>query len=73
MGEGEVSSDSELAPSVLEEPTINWANNVGIKSVQYIKMGHSPKVQAFEQKSWDLENTVREQRKPRRIQNYRKH
>ena len=28
MEEGEISSDSELAPSVLEVPTLNWANYV---------------------------------------------
>ena len=63
MEEGEISSDSELAPSVLEVPTINWANYLGVKSVQYIKMGHAPKVQALEQNNRDLENTVRETEK----------
>ena len=63
MEEGEISSDSELAPSVLEVPTINWANYIGVKSVQYIKMGQAPKVQALEQNNWDLENTVRETEK----------
>ena len=48
MEEGEISSDSEIAPSVLEVPTINWANYFGIKSVQYIKMGHAPRIQAIE-------------------------
>ena len=63
MEEGEISSDSELAPSVLEVPTNNWANYIGIKNVQYIKMGHAPRVQALEQNSWDLEQTVRETEK----------
>ena len=63
MEEGEISSDSELAPSVLEVPTINWTNYIGIKNVQYIKMGHAPRVQALEQNSWDLEQTVRETEK----------
>ena len=63
MEEGEISSDSELAPSVLEVPTINWTNYIGIKNVQYIKMGHAPRVQALEQYSWDLEQTVRETEK----------
>ena len=54
MEEGEISTDTELAPSVLEVPTINWANYIGVKSVQYIKMGHAPKVQALEQNNWDL-------------------
>ena len=31
--------------------------------VQYIKMGHAPKVQALEQNNWDLENNVRETEK----------
>ena len=56
MEEGEISSDSEMAPSVLEVPTINWANYLGIKSVQYIKMGHAPRIQAIEPNNWDHEN-----------------
>ena len=60
MEEGEISSDSELAPSVLEVPTINLTNYIGIKNVQNIKMGHTPRVKALEQNSWDLEQTVRE-------------
>ena len=63
MEEGEISSDSELAPSVLEVPTMNWVNYIRVKHVQYIKMGHAPKVQALEQNNWDLENTVRETEK----------
>ena len=63
MEEGEISSDSELAPLVLEVPTINWANYIGMKNVQYIKMGHAPRVQALGQNSWDLEQTVRETEK----------
>ena len=63
MEEGEISSDSEMAPSVLEVPTINWANYLGVKSVQYIKMGHAPRIQALEPNDWDHENTVRETEK----------
>ena len=63
MEEGEISSDSEMAPSVLEVPTINWANYLGIKSVQYIKMGPAPRIQAIEPNNWDHENTVRETEK----------
>ena len=37
MEEGEISSDSEMAPSVLEVPTMNWANYLGIKSVKKYK------------------------------------
>ena len=63
MEEGEISSDSELAPSVPEVPTINWANYLGVKSVQYIKMGHAPRKQAMEPKNWDHEYTIRETEK----------
>ena len=34
MEEEGISRDSKLAPSVLEVPTINWANYLGVKSVQ---------------------------------------
>ena len=37
MEEREISSESKMVPSVLEVPTINWANYLGIKSVQYNK------------------------------------
>ena len=60
MEEGEISSDSEMAPSVLEVPTMNWANYLGVKSVQYIKLGHAPRIQALEPNDWDRENSVRE-------------
>ena len=63
MEEGEISSDSEMAPSVLEVPTFNWANCLGVKSVQYTKMGHAPRIQALEPNDWDHENTVREAEK----------
>ena len=63
MEEGEISSDSEKAPSVLEVPTINWANYLGVKSVQYNKMGHAPRIQAPEPNDWDQENTVRQPEK----------
>ena len=51
MEEGETSSDSELAPSLLEVPTINWAGYLGVESVQYFKMGHTPTKQAMEPKN----------------------
>ena len=44
MEEGEIGSGSEQDPSVLEVPAINWAKYVGLKSVQYIKIGHEPRV-----------------------------
>ena len=40
--------------------TINWANHIAVKSVQYIKMGHAPDLQAKELNDSDFENTVRE-------------
>ena len=63
MEEVEISSDSELVPSVLEVPTINWANYLGVKTVQNIKMGHAPRIQAMEPNNWDHENTLRETEK----------
>ena len=59
MKEGEISSGSERAPLVLGAATDNWGNNIGGKSVQYIKLGHTPRVQAIEPNPWDNENTVR--------------
>ena len=63
MEEGEVGSDTDQNTSVLEVPVINWAKYVGVKSVQYIKMDHAPKVEAEEQNNWDLGNAVRETEK----------
>ena len=63
MEEREISSDSELAPSVLEVAIINRAKYLGAKSVQYNKMGHAPRIQAMEPNYWDHENTVRETEK----------
>ena len=60
MEEGEISSDSELALSVLVLPTINWANYLGVKSEQNITMGHSPRIQAMKTNNWDHKDTVRE-------------
>ena len=63
MEEGEIGSESEQNLSVLEVPAINWAKYVGVKSVQYRKMGHAPKVDAIEQNNWDPGNAVRETEK----------
>ena len=63
MEEGEIGSGSEQDPSMLEVPAINWAKYVGVKSVQYITMGHAPRVDAIEQNNWDLGNAVRETEK----------
>ena len=63
MEEGEIDSETDQDPSVLEVPVINWARYVGVKSVQYVKMGHAPKIVSEENKNWDLEQAVRETEK----------
>ena len=63
MEEAEIGSDTNQDPSVLEDPAINWAKYIGVKSVQYIKMGHAPKVDAEEQNNWELGKAVREAEK----------
>ena len=60
MEEGEIESETDQDPSVLEVPAINWARYVGVKSVQYVKMGHASKVTAMEENNWDLRQAVRE-------------
>ena len=62
MEEGEVDSKTDQDPSILEVSAVNWARYVGVKSVQYVKMGHAPKacpIAAQEDKNWDLEQVVR--------------
>ena len=34
--------------------------HVGVKSVQYVKMGHAPRTAAQDEINWDLEQVVRE-------------
>ena len=69
MEKGEISSDSELAPLVLEVPTIDWTIYNGVKGVQYIKMGE--RVQANELNSWDRTKTPGKPKKNyQRISNY---
>ena len=63
MEEGEIDSETDQDPSVLEVPAINWARYVGVKSVQYVKMGHAPRIAAEEQNEWNLEQAVRETEK----------
>ena len=63
LEEGEINSETDQDPSVLEVPAINWAKNMGVKSVQYIQMGHAPKVDAEEPNGWDLGNAVKETEK----------
>ena len=67
--------DHQLAPVLMEEGEIdtetdqnldtwNWARYVGVKSVvQYVKMGHAPRIAAHEEKNWDLEQAVLETEK----------
>ena len=63
MEEGEIESDTDPDPSILEVSAINWARYVGVKSVQYVQTGHAPKVLAQEANNWDLEQAVRETEK----------
>ena len=56
--EGEL--DSETDPSILEVPAIHWARYVGLKIVQYVKMGHAAKIAALEDNNRDFEQAVRE-------------
>ena len=37
--EGEIDSETDQDPSILEVPAINWARYVRVKSVQYVKKG----------------------------------
>ena len=52
-----------MAPSLLDVPTINWANFVGVKIVQFIKLDHVQKGQTIESINWDLEKTFSETEK----------
>ena len=63
MEEGEIESETDQDPSILEVPAWNWARYVGVKSVQYVKKGHAPKVTALHENTWDLEQAVRETEK----------
>ena len=63
MEEGEIETDTDQDTSILEVPAINWARYVGVKSVQYVKMLHAPKITAEEQNDWNLEQAVRETEK----------
>ena len=61
--EGEIDSDSDQDPSILEVPAVNWAKYVGVKSVQYIKMGHSQRTTAEKPNESNLRNAVLESKK----------
>ena len=63
MEEGEIDSETDQDPSVLEVPANNWARYVGTNSVQYVKMGHAPRIAAEKQNDWNLEQAVRETQK----------
>ena len=63
MEEGEIDSETDKDPCILEVPAWNWARYVGVKSVKYVKVGHAPKVAAQEENNWDLEQVVRETEK----------
>ena len=63
LEEGEIDSETDQDPSVLEVPAINWGRYVGVKSVQYVKMGHAPRIAAEEQYDWNLDQAVRETEK----------
>ena len=63
LEEGEIDSETDQEPSVLEVPAINWARYVGVKSVQYVKMGHAPRIAAEEQYDWNQDQAVRETEK----------
>ena len=63
MEEGEIDTDTDQDPSILELPAINWARYVGVKIGQYVKMGHAPKIASEGQKDWSLEQAVRETEK----------
>ena len=43
MEVGEIESETDLDPTVLEVPAINWARSVGVKSVKYVKVEHAHK------------------------------
>ena len=60
MEEGEIDSETDQDPWVLEVPAMNWARYVGVKSVQYVKMGHAPRIAAEEKNDWNLEQAVLE-------------
>ena len=55
MEEGEIDSETDQDPSILEVPAINWARYVGVGSVQFVKMEHAPKITPQENNNWDLE------------------
>ena len=63
MEKGEIESETDQDPSILKVPAINWARYVGVKRVQYVKMGHAPEVIAQEDNNCDFEQAMRETEK----------
>ena len=59
MEEGDLWSETEQDPSVLEVPAVNSAKYVGVKSVRYTEIGNAPEADAEEPNDWDLVNAVR--------------
>ena len=58
MEEGGIGSETDQDPSVLAVPAINWTRYVGVKSVEYVNIGHAPRIAAEEQNDWNLEQAV---------------
>ena len=55
MEEREIDSETDQDPSILEVTACNWACYVGVKSVQYVKMGHAPRIAAQDEINFDFE------------------
>ena len=60
MDLNQIEEDTEEDSSRVElrAPTTDWSRYVGYKTVQYIKMGHAPKISS--QEEWDTTTTVRQ-------------
>ena len=43
-----------------ETPTVNWVQNIRFNRVQFIKIGHVPRIDAEQGKDWDLGKVVKE-------------
>ena len=57
--EGEFDSETDHEPSFLKIPIVKWARYVGVKSLHYVKIRHSSKIPAEEEKNYcDLEQAV---------------
>ena len=61
MEEGEIGSHTDQEPSIRDVLAVTWAKHVGVKTVQYMKIGHASKIDAEEPNTWHhLGNAVRE-------------